>query len=487
MRLGSHLLAFIICSLTALGFLLVFEPMRHWFIIPVTVCGILIGADAIDWFRHLDPFDPVGILGLLGIHFFFLAPLLHVRNDQWMYEITPPPDWRPWLGTMACFNALGLLAYLLARESLPRGERQSASVAPHGESWHLNKSWFYLVLGLGLLVSAAAQLWIYASFGGILNYIETSLDYSQRHSFLGMGWIFMIAECFPILAMMTFAVFARGRKSATSATMLVLALLTFIVVQMLFGGLRGSRSNIVWGLFWAVGIIHFWLRPISRSTLVIGGLFLVLFMYLYGLYKGAGLDALETFDDTEAQSELAQSTHRTFETTLLGDLGRSDVQAFLLYRMLRPDSDFDYGWGRTYLGTATLLIPRFLWPNRPPDKRLEGTEALFGRGSHQPFDEETSRVFGVAGEAMLNFGPAGVPFAFAGFGFLVGGIRRFIRSLGPDDPRRLAVPMLIILAFSALVNDSDILLFFLFKEGLPPVLAIWVCSLPRRAMFRKEA
>ena len=59
---------------------------------------------------------------------------------------------------------------------------------------------------------------------------------------------------------------------------------------MVFGGLRGSRSQTVWSLFWATGIIHLWIRPLSKRFIAAGVCFLVAFMYLYGFYKGLGHD-----------------------------------------------------------------------------------------------------------------------------------------------------------------------------------------------------
>src|SRR5271163_3327239 len=41
---------------------------QHWFLIPVSLCGILIGIDAVEWLRgRVDLYDPAGIVGLLGV------------------------------------------------------------------------------------------------------------------------------------------------------------------------------------------------------------------------------------------------------------------------------------------------------------------------------------------------------------------------------------------------------------------------------------
>ena len=100
--MSSLLISLVFCTLTVCGFLVASPPMAHWFVVPVWLCRMLIGRDAVDWFRgRLDLLDPAGIIGVIGVHFFFLAPLLHVAWDSWMLYVEPPPDWRPWLGGMA--------------------------------------------------------------------------------------------------------------------------------------------------------------------------------------------------------------------------------------------------------------------------------------------------------------------------------------------------------------------------------------------------
>jgi hypothetical protein len=148
---------------TTILFVVSSEPCRHWFVIPIMVCGFLIGIDFVDWLRgRMDLFDPVGILGFLGFHTLFLAPLLHVSMDYWMSFITPPPDWREWLGKMGALNAGGLSVYAVvsrvwkapARPRLPR-------------IWVRNPGF---VLAAALVLTAAIQ-----TSGGCLDPVYTSL------------------------------------------------------------------------------------------------------------------------------------------------------------------------------------------------------------------------------------------------------------------------------------------------------------------------
>jgi hypothetical protein len=455
-----------------IGFCAASDQFLHWFVVPVTVCGILIGSDAIDWLRgRSNVFDPVGVLGLLGFHFFFLAPLLHVHWDYWIARVVPPPDWRDWLGTMAILNILGLLAYRVSRNTILWNKQKQSKVL-----WRLDSQRFFIVVSVSLLVTGLLQIWVYTQQGGILGYIQSATAPERITAFRGVGWVFMISESFPILALMTFAVYARRKKFAKYWITVVFVLVVFLILKLSFGGLRGSRSNTIWGLFWAVGIIHFWIRPIPKKLVFGGCIFLLLFMYLYGFYKGAGLEALQAFEGAEARAELSRSTGRTLETAVLGDLGRSDVQAYLLYRVVAPESDYEYAWGRTYFGTAALLIPRSVWPGRPPHKIKEGTEAQYGMGSYTPGIRQSSRVYGLAGETMLNFGPVAVPLAYIIFGIVISRIKYFVLTLEPIDSRLILLPFLITFCFKILVSDSDNVLFSFIKNGVVPLVVLTLSS-----------
>jgi hypothetical protein len=229
---------------------------------------------------------------------------------------------------------------------------------------------------------------------------------------------------------------------------------------------------VVWALFWAIGIIHFWLIPITRKHIALGLCFLIFFMYFYGFFKAGGLEALQSaFQGGRALAQLEQDSGRDFQSMLLGDMGRSDVQALMLYRLSQPDSDYRYAEGRTYAAATTILLPSAILPDKPPNKSKEGTELFFGAGTYQPGVWVSSKVYGLAGEAMLNFGSLAVPFAFIPFGLLVGWVRRCAFTWPAGDSRLLLLPMMVNLCFVVLVSDMDNNIFFLFKNaGLPTLL-----------------
>ncbi len=470
-RVGSLLGSLAVCGTIVSVCLFVDYRFHHWFVIPVLVCGTLIGIDAVAWARgKMDLFDPVGVLGVIAWYFFFAAPLLYVPLGSTMGYVVPPDDWQEWLGRMAILNIGGIIVYLLARDFITLRRR------PPRLRWTVDESVWKPVLLTLMVFSAVLQAVVYAQYGGVVGYMANVFE--ENGGFQGMGWIFMLSESFPILAAMAYVLWCRRSGRIPGWIELTLVLLAFTVLQLLFGGLRGSRSNTVWALFWAVGLVHLVIRPVPRVLIALGLGMLCGFMYAYGFYKSHGLEAWRAFTSASARAEMQEEGHRTLQTVLLADFARSDVQAFLLYRFSAPSTvaDHQLAFGRTYLQSATLLIPdRLLWFD-PPGKTVFGTEVEFGRGTYHIGEWESSRVYGLAGEAMLNFGVWSVPFSYVLLGLAVGVVKNCFDTWQRSDPRTLLLPLLINLCFVILVGDSDNVVFFVVKGGAMAFLAILLIS-----------
>lgn len=477
----SIVIAFYICLFVALAFILAdAEKFLHWFIVPVTLCGALIGADAVQWLRgRLDTFDPVGLLGLFGLHFFFLAPLLIVAWDYQLLYVPPLDDWRPWLGQMALLNLAGLALYRLSRHWIkPPSPGQPRRV------WRLDGELFTIVLLFALVITFALQLAVYQQFGGLAGYINTFEEryIGEAGGFTGFGALFAISESFPYLFMLGYVVWARRKGGGWRAWGVVLfMLLVFFVVRLFFGGLRGSRSNTLFAMFWALTAIHVWLRPVPRRIFYGGAIFALLFMYVMGFYKAVGLDFVEVLQNPSSASQLEQETDRTFRAALLSDLSRAEIQPYLLAVLADPFSDYRYRWGSTYIGGLFTPVPRALWPTKPPTKVEAGSEAQHGSASFSRSGTlRSSRVYGLAGEAMLNFTPLAVPFTFVAWGLVVGWVQARFTIWPSDDTRRLLLPQLVLLCFIVLTADSDLITVFLVQQGLVMFLVIWLSSPQRK-------
>jgi hypothetical protein len=468
---------FVSCSCATVVLCLSQQAM-HWFLIPVVACGTVVGIDAVDWFRgRFHPFDPAGVLGLLGYHVFFLSTML-VGGWEHRLRYLPdqPEDYRPWLGALAALTLVGLLVYRWALGACVRGTDREAAAS---SLWMIAPKQFWILLLVGLLVSGSLQVWAYIQLGGIQGYIsEYSAWLKGQDAFHGTTALFAISESFPILAMFGYAMWSKGAKWRRSWVMLGVVLVAYFVLLLLFGGLRGSRSNTVWGLFWAVGIIHLWIRPVPRSMVLCGLPVLVIFMSLYAVYKIKGADTLDFLSTSNSYAEVENGTETTSEV-LIGDLGRSDVQAFLLYRLFGSEVPYDFALGQTYVGALAMIVPREVWPSRPATKVKWTTEAEYGVGSFDNSLLVSSRVYGLIGETILNFGPLFVPLAFAVLAIVVARLRRAMLAMATGDSRLLVMPFLVNFCILLLINDSDNQVFFLFKYGLIPCLLVLFAS--RRA------
>ena len=456
--------------------LAVSPPTRHWFLIPLFFNGVLCGVDVVEWVRRrMNLLDPVGIVGLLGVHWFFLSPILHVAWDHLLPYSLQPPDWRPWLGRMAVLNCLGLLIYRRTRVFLLDrwGDR------PFQSAWTINVKRAYPSLLALLAAAVGVQVAMYGRFGGVAGLIETRTQALLKHTddFANSGYFFAVGESAPILMIFTVAIYFRIRKRKPSWPTIAALVLVLFAMLFYFGGLRGSRSTVLEALFWGVCVVHLWIRPFPKIAMFAGFALAVVFMFVYNSYKHGGARGVELALDPSVSTESATSKSQ-MEIILLDDLSREDIQAYELYRL--SAGDFQYGFGRTYLGALATVIPKAFWPDRPVGKLKEGTEIQEGQGTYVPLVFFSSRVYGLAGEAILNFGPYAVPLTFAVMAFVIVLVRRFLIHLPSFDTRTLIVPFLLYMCLTAIVGDSDNLVFGLGKEGLAPALALFLVSDRRR-------
>jgi hypothetical protein len=484
-RLGmwsSTLIATVVSTAILLGFVVSSRQFLHWFILPVWVCGILTGSDACDWILgRMHAFAVKGIFGLFGYFFFFLAPLLHVHWDFWMWEAVPPTDWRPWLGGVAILNAIGLclLQLLLALGKDKVSGRRTKSI------WVIDYHVFPAIICCTLLLTALLQTAFYAKAGGISAFIDSFHQSYEGNEdkYAGYGYLFMISESFPIIAVFAALAYARRKHFVPKAWQFCACLIGLFALQIYFGGLRGSRLNTVEGLFWAVGAYHYFVKPISRGAIIAGSLSVVAFMYVYGFYKD-GKSITTAFAGEEARSAVERVSHRSLHGLILGDLGRADVQAYILYKTIDDENSFRRANGDTYLAALSLLVPQRFRPSSIVSKEEISSDLIWGAGVFTPGVFWSTRIYGLTGEAILNFGILAVPVAFVVLALVILSLQRWIASLHKEDARLLVVPFLTYLCCVwAVSSDLDNVVFSILKQGF--VVGIVLLLSTKRVFVRK--
>ena len=474
----NWVLASLFVALIAIVFLIICPDCWHWFVLPVCISGVLIGKHAFDWVtRKGDILSPVGIIGIFGFHFFFLAPLLHVYWGYYFDFRGVPSDWRPWLGCMALLNVAGLIVYLVVHHLALRHYEAKSSISV----WTLRESRIWPTLAIAMIVSGALQVYVYAKFGGVLGYIyayEEGIGAPWDNPLIGMGWLLTLAESFPAVAALAYVFAARSRPMLRRPLVAASAFVLQFGLLLVFGGLRGSRLNVLFGLFWFVGLIHIYVRPLKRSHIALAVVALLAYMNLYFFFKTGGVEGFLSVADQSSRARLVELTgvgeERKF--IVLHDFGRSDIQALALYLMV-SDSQYNYALGRTYWGGIASVVPRVLWPNRPETVVRERTELIYGsRSPYGDIRRVVPYIFGLAGEAMLNFGPYAGPFTFVVLALLVAWVGSVCHRWQNDDSRRCLIPLLVGMCVIVMIGDSHVVFIVLMQKGLVPFTVLAISS-----------
>lgn len=489
--LSSWLLAVSLVPAASVLLAIVEPQLRHWFLIPVTVSGVLIGVDAFEWLsRRRDVFDPQAVLGLFGLHFYYVAPVLHVVLDYWPPMLFPTTgQWRTALGAMALLNMVGLVIYrvivsLPDRAASPAGRRAwqpagwVAQPARRGlrraGRLRLDEARFRRIATVAVAGSVLAFLGEVVVLGGPAGFIQAMTQ--NREALAGLGWLLLIGESFPLILFCLVVVCWRTTLR-DRVGVVVLLLIGLVLLQFVVGGLRGSRSAALWPLVIGLLLVHYLVRSMSRKVFFTTAAAVVVFVYGYGLYKGAGVDVVDIAKGTRSVEEVSETTGRDLPTVLLSDLARADVQALVLDRERAGVSRWSLG--STYLAAPLSLLPGRLATDGLRDKSEVGTTVLYGPEVYEA-GLRSQRVFGITGEAILNFGPAGGLLSFVVLGLFLRFARRYCAQARTGDglaPKLLCLP-LCALTVILLTADLDNILAFFVGEALPLTLVV-LCAMTR--------
>jgi hypothetical protein len=459
----------------ACGFWALDHRFLHWFVLPTTVCGVVCLSSLLGAMKQEQLFtDPVLLASVLGYHHTYLAPMLLV---YWDYRIIAlpiqPDDFRPWLGRLACINlvGIGIFIYVFSRVV------NRAAGTKFERVWKIDRRRLVLSGFLMVVASVAMQIYVYADFGGISGYVDKYLY--DHDAWTNKGALLVIAESAPLMAVLILGCLRQkrlrlGPVRPTSWSLLIFCGLAFLTLEAVFGGLRGSRSNIVVNCFFAAGIVHQVFRPLSKRVIIFLGIAAVVFSYYYIFFKDFGYEGVTAAVSLEGRESLLRQSGRSTENVLIADFSRSDVQAFIVQE-LEGGQDVELANGRTYLGALSLLIPRIIWPDRPPTKLRWTTELESGPGSYGTVFPST-RVYGQLGEAMVNFGYLGVPISFALMGFVLGKVSVLSRELWITDARRMLLPGMVLGSVCLAIQDSDNVLYFIVQYLAIPWTIVWIST-----------
>ncbi|MDB2506950.1 hypothetical protein N9X20_05325 [Opitutales bacterium] len=477
-RVPAIVLSTIVCTLFLFYYLFFIEGTNiELSTVFLFLSGSLIFSDGVRWLRgELEALEPAGILGCLGLFYFYISPLLQQNWGYWA-NLTDLSGSRVWLDLWSGCSFIGIILYK-AMVSLLENSKGSSGTS---YVWRFHPQRFVFTMALFLCVSILAQSYVYYKFGGMSGFIETytqrqaeQLGMSTKDPFKGYGVVMLVAESFkPLFALCTIYYF-KEFKFTKSTAFLLAYLSTCFIVFLVFGGLRGSRSNTLVSLFIAAGMYHLVVRQISMRMMVLFGFVALMFLFGYSAYKVGGISKMSTFLNGGLETASSSETNRMIKYLVARDLCRQDVQT-LAFREF-AGGELSHIWGRSYIYGIFSVVPAALVGTKPVQLTKEKTEMIHGKGAFvEGGPRQTTVTLGQPGEAFVNFGFLGYFGFFAVFGAFVGRIRSVFSTLSQQDVRRYYLPMISYLLILMFFTDMNVIYMHGAKYLLFPAALLMFC------------
>lgn len=401
-------------------------------------------------------FYPLPITCVILLISCVIAPIVSFGEQQYMFLPSRNIDWEKYLFIISLLYSIGVVFFYFVVRCLLVEKR----IYIFNDNL-VNKSRLIIISSIFLVLSFFTQVIIFLKFGGFIGYLTQWTE--DRSALDGFGIWYMFSEPFPTI-LLVFLILLVGKKRilANKYKWIIILFVGFFISKLLFGGFRGSRSNTIWGLFLFAGIVHIYLFKLKKIHYIIGISFLASFMSIYAIYKTYGVESFSgeyTIEDTNRYEG------NPLLSIYLGDFSRATVNAFQLAQLNDLDN-YNYKWGQTYLYTSAMIFPPIKSIYTGYNKNSAGYEIMnnFNIDPERDFFDN-SRVFGLYGEAVLNFGPIIALFSFIFSAVFIVFLDNLCRGFFVNKVYVFLIPFLANFAFLCIVSDSDNITFFLLKDG----------------------
>lgn len=473
LSLPSFFFGLLIASMCSILLGLIFPELTPHLLIIVSFSGALASADFIDVVRRQrDFFSPRSLVSLIMVIAVYVSPVVHISLEAYPKNITLPDDMVEAFTELATLHLIGLSLYFFILRIFPTDttienvkQTNATESAPYINSL---RRWT-TVLGL---VSLGVFAYTVMYVGGPQSWFLGQIDRSARGVLSGA--VLSFAEAFPVLFFIAYSLYLKSSSLSPTQirTRIVIAIVLLLAITFLTSGLRGSRANIVWPTLSALAMIHLLFFRIRLRVLVIIALIGATYAGAYDIYKKTGPEGLEQLQSGSVDS-LNDYVGYGFGPAqlLLGDFSRTGVQTVLLDRW--NSGSFRPYLGVTYVGDTIEFIPGAERVEALPSKSVAGTEVLYGEGSSITRTRLSTRIYGLPGEALINFGPLGGILIFFPYAVIVSLIERAYKraeagvAIGPA----IFVPLLLPATVLTFLSDLDNVLNNLTSMILLPVLA----------------
>lgn len=476
MHFPSFFYGLVVCGMSSIVLGILHPGFEGNLLALLSLSGSLALSDFMDALRgKRDVLSARALVSALMFHTTYVTPLMHLGLDSYPRFLVLPDDMETAFFNHAVWQALCVSVYFLFLRVFSTDKNDLREPAQVESALHLKLVFRWLIM-LGI-VSAIIFVYVVMSVGGPISWLNAQLNYREGSG--NPGWIIALAEAFPSLFFMAYLIrLSRGdltRKQVVQR--LLLAAILIIAITFISSGLRGSRANLVWPALTIILMIHILFYRFKLKILAILVVLGMAFAGLYNIYKKEGLDGVQNAQEHGIDQLSSTSDYSFgFENVLMGDFSRSGIQAVVLDRW--NTVGFTPYYGVTYIGDVLLFLPGSTVSTQLPNKSLAATDILYGSGAAKYTDAFSTRIYGLQGEALMNFGPVGSVLVFIPFAYIVGRIERLFRmarqTLSVDSAILYAVliPALLLLYLS----DLDNVLRNITSNVLLPAAALLLAS-----------
>jgi len=447
-----------------------------WVFIPITLLGTLFLYENLYTLnnRH-NVFSALSLFLMFGFLFFFVVPLNQVIWDYWP-SIPLGTDMVHWAGVWSVLCVVGFFLFTLGYK-LVKVTNSANSTNVFSSS--INTKKMHKPFFIGLALCLLAQVIVLIKLGGISGYLNA---YEMRlqggvqsfNPYKGLGFLFTFSESFPNLLAIYIILLIKDAPWAKTYKVLFILIVFLFVTNMLFGGLRGSRSTTIWSMFWFLVLYQNNIKKLSLKMLAGLAFGFFIFMTTYSLFKFGGIEGIQGIWDPEVKAEVYKHKHiaDADKFALVRDSGRTDVQAYILKTYWHDEYPMSYG--RTLFAGILSFVPSFIIPNKPYTAVKEKTGIFRGDLSFSSTNY-TTLLAGGYGEFVINFGIIGGLSFFLLIGIAISYIDKFSSKLGKSSTYNLIAPVLVLLSIQFLMSDSNVISQFLFRFLTVPLMVLFFC------------
>jgi oligosaccharide repeat unit polymerase len=379
--------------------------------------------------RQFDLFEPTVIIGLIWFFaYVFPAIAILIGGDiAWLqWGLRAKQDTVPLLAQALSVSAAGLIGLHLAYYFPYVGSARR--VVSHSTSWELDPRRFRvwsILIGLGALAMFSLLV---AQVGGLGVLLSRLNDRVRLLS--GLNYLAAPAVSLLSILLVAYAAWLRRGSRAGGVAVFALALVGFGVNVTL-----GSKTNVFCILLALLVTRHYLykpVRPLFAVALGLGGVVLAMAFDLF-FREFLVIKEVASFNLNAAPAEMARLAWFAFSSNAFVQL-----QGLMLIIDGVPDL-LPFQLGRPYLAMVLILVPRGLFPGKPPIITEIFSRAYFP----DLLSEGTSIPTSMVGEFYINFGVLGVLLG----GIVIGAaLRRAYQTLRerPYEPGVIPVYALIV-------------------------------------------